>query len=199
MEPRIITLGQQQQQIQPRHFTPLAIARRLESGRGKLVKGEELLEVPRESVGVLEADGEERAGFERRAGEVEERGGGGGGGEQGVEGEELAFCGCEEGGDFSGGGEGGGLELGEGGVQFGCGHTGRGRWFLGGCLDAASAVLERKMEATLLRRGLELSALTVGERTARPAAEISPNRYLSSCQNAFGRSIPLTVSPGLHT
>ncbi len=51
------------------------------------------MEVAGEGVGVLEADGEEGAGFEGLAGEVEEGGGGGGGGEEGGEVEEVFFGG----------------------------------------------------------------------------------------------------------
>ena len=63
------------------------------AGGGEFVEGEELLEVARESVGVLEPDGEEGAGFEGLAGEVEEGGRGGGRGEEGGEGEEVFFGG----------------------------------------------------------------------------------------------------------
>ena len=65
----------------------------MEAGRGEFVEGEELLEVACESVGVLEADGEEGAGFEGLAGEVEEGRGGCGGGEEGGEVEEVFFGG----------------------------------------------------------------------------------------------------------
>ncbi len=51
------------------------------------------MEVAGESVGVLEADGEEGAGFEGLAGEVEERRGSRGGGEEGGEVEEVFFGG----------------------------------------------------------------------------------------------------------
>ncbi len=102
MKAGIVPLGQQQQQIQARHLAPLAVARGLEVGRRELVEGQQLLEVAGEGVGVLQADGEEGAGFERGPGEAEQLGGGGRGGQEGVELEELAFGGGEEGGDFLG-------------------------------------------------------------------------------------------------
>lgn len=102
MEARIVALRQQQQEVQPRHLAPLAVARGLEVRRRELVEGEQLLEVAREGVRVLQADGEQGAGFERRAGEGEEVRGGVGGWEEGVEFEELPFRGGEEGGDFLG-------------------------------------------------------------------------------------------------
>ena len=43
-------------------------AGRAVGGRGQLVEGLQLLVVAREGVGVLRADGEERARFQRRAG-----------------------------------------------------------------------------------------------------------------------------------
>ena len=69
MEARIITLRQQQQQVQTRNFTPLTVTRGLEIGRRELVKGQQLLEVTREGVGILQADGEQCAGFEGCSGE----------------------------------------------------------------------------------------------------------------------------------
>ena len=51
------------------------------------------MEVAGEGVGVLEADGEEGAGFEGLAGEVEEGRGSCGGGEEGGEVEEVFFGG----------------------------------------------------------------------------------------------------------
>lgn len=84
MEARVVAFRQQQQQVQACHFAPLAVARGLEAGRRELVEGEQLLEVAREGVRVLQADGEQGAGFEGGAGEAEELGGGVGGGEEGV-------------------------------------------------------------------------------------------------------------------
>ena len=72
MELRIVALGQQEQQIQSRDFTSLAVTLRGEGDGGEFVEGEELLVVPREGVWVLEADGQESAGFKGCAREVQE-------------------------------------------------------------------------------------------------------------------------------
>lgn len=124
VEAGVVALGQQQQQVQARHLAALAVARGREARRRPLVKGPQLLEVAREGVRVLPADGEQGARFEGGAGEVQELGRGVRGREEGVEGEELAFGGREEGGDLLGRGGRGGLQLGEGGVELGDGHCG---------------------------------------------------------------------------
>lgn len=100
MEAGVVPLGQQEQEVQARHFAALAVPGGLEARGRELVEGEELLEVAREGVGILEADGEQRAGFERRAGEVQEVWRCARGGQEGVEVEELSFGGREEGGDL---------------------------------------------------------------------------------------------------
>ena len=61
-----------------------------------------MLEVAGEGVRVLEADGDESAGFKGLAREVKERRGGSGCGDQGVEVEEGEFGFGEEGGGFGG-------------------------------------------------------------------------------------------------
>lgn len=98
MECRVISLRQQQQQIQPSDFAPLAAVAGVGAvGRfGELIEGEELLVVACEGVGLLEADGEESAGFEGLARKSEDVRGGRRGRDQGVECEEFAFGGGEE-------------------------------------------------------------------------------------------------------
>lgn len=93
VEAGIVVSRQQQQQVEAGDFAALAGAGVVKGRRGQLVEGEELLEVAREGLGLVQPDGEQRAGFEHGAGEGEEVRGGCGGGEEGVQCEEGAFGG----------------------------------------------------------------------------------------------------------
>jgi hypothetical protein len=93
VEAGVVTLGQQEEQVQAGDLAALAVrVRRRVGGRGQLVEGLQLLVVAGEGVGVLGADGEEGARFEGEAREGEEGGGRAGAGKEGIEMEEGELC-----------------------------------------------------------------------------------------------------------
>lgn len=105
MELGVATLGEEEEQAEPRDLVPLGDVGAQPRG-GELVVGLELLDVAGEGVRVAGADGEEGALLVGLAGEGEDGLGGGCGGGEGLEAEE------------------GELGLGQEGVRVGVGHGG---------------------------------------------------------------------------